>query len=427
MRQLTAIALILLLVLGVPPAAKAQALLPEVISGTVSITAELRAEIEAYLETSPPSVAPFYAPTYAQYEGQYTLVSLAGLNIESPDDPWFMEGRDDQPANVIWTGTVRINADGSGSMHSTPMSMARQLPKLAVPLALPAAGPGGGIYVRLPFQSGKSMQYGPRAVHGSGDYGTSGMLAVDLVGGTNLGANVANSTVFASTAGTVDYVCTDDYQAVIRTYNAATDDYFLYAHLYDNASLELDHVFGSGAVIGSLVPGTFTDDCGWTEQGDQIYHVHWMFEPSASAFKVGAYTITMSDEKFHAGDKVYGTGAWIFNTSTPSGIDDPTPGQAGAAPSFWDTVVGGIVNAAGGVAASLPPPASVTIIHAMSNTASLMFRLMWILVRGNLNLSFTMTILLAVITMRLLFSMPWFVAWVLRVARNLKQLFSPMG
>jgi hypothetical protein len=428
MRTIAAL-ILALLVLSIPPSVRAQAPAPEVISGPAEISAELRAQLETYLAASPPSVASFYAPTYAQDEGQYTLVSLAGLNIESADEPWYIEGRGDAPANVIWIGTVRINADGSGSLHSA-QRQARNLPKLAAPLIDLLPGAGGGSYVRLPYSTGRAMLYGVRGIHGAGDYGTSGMRAVDLVGGTGLGNNVASSTLLASGAGTVDYVCADDNSVAIRTYNSATDDYWLYAHVLDNASLEMDHVFAAGAVIGTLRSGAFDDDCGWAEQDDTIYHVHWMFEPASGAYRVGAYTILESDGKFHAGNNVYATGSWISNTGSPgNGVDDPPAGTTGTVPSFWDTVIGGMVSAASGAASVLPPPTAgiTTVIHTARNSVSLFFRLTWILLRGNLNFAWTAIALGIVIAVRLLVAVPWTAMLIVRILRVLKQTFSPLG
>ncbi len=422
--------LILFLVVGgiwIPPAAHAQAPAPEVIGGTVSISAELRANLEAYLQDFPPSPARFYAPTYVQNAGPSMLVSLAALDIASPEDPWTIEGSDDRAANVIWAGTVRIYADGTGTLFSSRVSgFARHAPKLAAPLF----APGGGAEIHLPFDFGKSMMYGVRLVHGEGDYGTSGMYAVDLVGGPSLGSNVASSSIFASAAGTVDYVCADDHSTAIRTYDAVADNTFVYAHLIDNELLVLDQVFSTGNLIGALQPGTYDDDCGWTEQDPDIYHIHWMFEPADGLYRVGNYTIKLSDKKIHAGDKVYGAGSWILNDSSGTGYDNPgSTGSAGGTPNFWDGITRAIVLRAAKIADALPRPntAVISTIHSAATTASLFFRLTWILVRGSLHLSFLWLIFGAIIAVRMAFLVPWLVMWVIRVVRQIKQTFSPVG
>lgn len=426
-RILTSIGLLAVLAIApvlISPAA-AQEPAPQVISGTVQISAWLRSALEAFLAASPPSTAPFYAPTYVQDQSTSTLVSLAALQIQSAEDPWQLESRDDAPSSVIWTGTVRILADGSGSLHSLPgRSQSRRLPKLATPLD---PGPGGGAYVRLPFQPGRSMMYGPRLVHGLGDYGTSGMYAVDLVGGDSLGSNVASSNVFASTAGTVDFVCSDDVSAAIRTYNSATDDHFVYAHLIDNANLELDHVFAPGGGIGSLRYGSFDDTCGWADQGDDVYHIHWMFEPSGGGYRVGQYLITLGDKKFHTASTAIGSGGWILNTITGTGVDDPGAGNT-QTPNIWD----GIVQAIGGVVTYmattvLPPHTTLELLRGVTNTILLMFRLAWILVRGNLNLTIPAALLIAVINFRILLYFPQVTFWAIHVIRHIKQLLNPGG
>ena len=415
MKRVLAFALLMVIGLWPMPAAQAQAPAPEVIDGTMPISVELRTALEAYLEAYPPSAAPYYAPTYVQDQGAYVLVSLAGLDLQSADDPWRMESTEDQPSNVVWIGTVRIYPDGSGEMYSTQQT--RNLPHLAAP----DLGPGGGQYVHLPFTPGKSMMYGVRLIHGSGDYGTSGMYAVDLVGGDSLGTNVASSTVYASAAGEIDYVCADDVSVAVRTYNEATDDYFVYAHLLDNASLELETVFTSGQAIGALRYGTFDDSCGWAEQADSNYHIHLMFEPSGGAYKVGTYTVLLSDKKFHSGDKTYGAGDWIFNNYVHSGYDDPS-GAGSYVPSIWDNIVSGIVVFITGTGNLLPAHNSTSaILRGVMNTVVLFFRLTWILLRGNLNLAPIAVIALFLIGVRIPFWTIKLIFWGIRVFRLLKQ------
>jgi hypothetical protein len=272
------------------------------------------------------------------------------------------------------------------------------------------------------------MMYGVRLIHGSGDYGTSGMYAVDLVGGDSLGTNVASSTVYASATGEVEWKCADDVQVVVRTYDEAEDNYFVYAHLVDNSSLVLEHTFATGSVMGTLQYGSFTDDCGWSQQLNSVYHIHWMFEPAAGAFKVNNCTITLSDEKFHCGEQTIGGGGWITNMLVYNGTDDPTsPGMSGA-PSFWDPLVAVIVNLVLSTANLIPAHNSASImLTSFLNTAVLGLRLAWILIRGELNIQPLIYIVMFLIAVRIPMMVIWLVFWVIRVLRVIKQLVSPMG
>lgn len=422
-----------LVMIGVWPhaAARAQAPAVQVISGTVPISVELKDALETFLNAYPPSPAPFYAPTYLQELGTYTVVSLAGLDLQSPEDPWQMETRADEPRTVVWIGSVRVYPSGSAELVSANITRPN-LPKMAT-ILLP--GPGGSASIRLPFQTGKSMQYGPRLVHGLGDYGTSGMYAVDLVGGDSLGTNVASDTIFASAAGTVDYVCTDGTSVAIRTHNSSSDDTFVYAHLLSNSNLTMSHVFAANAMLGALKHGGFSDTCGWAEQGPTIYHVHWMFEPSGGSYAVGGYTILLSDKKFHTSQGAIGSGGWLSNSSanpgtgtgTGTGADDPG-GATDIVPSFWDPVVAAIVGFVTSTLALLPDHNSASVmLQGAFNAVVLFFRLTWVLVRGNLNLTPIMLIAGFLLLIRVPFAITWLVFFAIRVVRVLKQTFDLMG
>jgi hypothetical protein len=257
-------------------------------------------------------------------------------------------------------------------------------------------------------------------IHGSGEYGTTGMYAVDLVGGDSLGTNIASPAVFASAAGTIDYVCTDDTSVAVRTHDDASDDTFVYAHLLDNANLEMDHSFAAGEQIGSLKYGAFDDTCGWAQQGPLIYHVHWMFEPSGGGYQVGGYTILLSDKKFHKGNAAIGSGGFIINLGSSGGVDDPPP--AVTVPSIWDNVVYAIVSVVKGVAALLPDHNSVSVIlRGGLNAIVLFFRLAWLLLRGRLNLAPLAVIALFVLAFRVPYTVTWLIFWGVRVFRILKQ------
>jgi len=400
-----------------PVDARAQASAPVVIGGTTPISAQLRADLESYLAENPPSTAPYYAPTYFRDDGPSALVSLAGLNLQSPDETWHMEARDGETRKVIWIGTVRIFDSGGGELISANLNHIGS-PKLAMP-ALPA--PGGGTNIHLPFDPGKSMQYGPRLIHGSGDYGTTGMYAVDLVGGDSLGTNVASRNIYASALGTVDYVCDDDTSVAVRTVDEGADNTFVYAHLLTNANLVAEHEFAVGAVIGALRYGAFDDTCGWAEQAADIYHVHWMFEPASGTYAVGGYTILLSDGMFHTASTSIGSGGWIINNASGSGADDP--GGTGAfAPSIWDAVVGAISKFVNGIASLLPDHTSASaLLGATFNTIMLFFRLVFVLVRGKLNLVPIVAILVYLFATRISQGAVWFVFWAIRVIRLLKQ------
>src|SRR6185369_3414847 len=206
-----------------------------VFDSTIPVDAGVRASVDAWLATNNPSTATYYAITYVRSDGfdEYT-VCLASLNLASPDEDWSLtDTTADGDSKLVWVGTVRVNPDGSVDLLTEPQGAEGEsyVPHLALPV-LPA--PGGGPEIRWPWETGKTVMYGPNGVHGVGysSYGT-GMLALDLVSGPDLGSNASRNFVYASANGTVDYVCTDDTSDTIRV-NDGAGNKFMYAHLVDN-------------------------------------------------------------------------------------------------------------------------------------------------------------------------------------------------
>lgn len=422
--------LVFLLLLGfLLPAriVKAQDPVPaQIVDSTVPISTELRSMLTAYLQVSPPAPVSYYAVTYVQQSGFDTLVSLAGLNISAPEETWALEADEGVDGKVVWIGTVRIFENGGGELFSkTPSPATRELASLTFTPALtvqPAAG--GGSYLSMPFQAGRQMMYGIRAIHGLGDYGTSGMYAVDLVGGTSMGSGVAGPIVYAADGGTVDYVCNDDTTVAIRTHNGTTGDYFVYAHMLDNANLLIDHVFGHGGAIGTLKSGKFTDTCGWADQANSVYHLHFMFKPSNGSMKIAGYTLTFSDKKFHTADKAIGTGGWLAGGGGGGGgLDDPSAihGSSGGF-NFWDQFLLGIVTFVTGTSNLMPEHNSPTVfLHSVFNTIVLVMKLAWILLRNNINLGLTTFLLLSAFAVNGFTWIIYAIFWVIRVVRLIKQ------
>lgn len=392
---------------------QAQSETPYVVDSTTPISSELRAALDAWLATDPPSDAMYYIVTYVQPEGAETLVSLAGVNLTSPEADWSLE-----EGSWVWLGSVRVLADGSVEPFSVSPSASRGL-------LLRPAYDGGGSYVAFPFYN--SAQYGPRGVHGSGDYGTSGMLAVDLVGGDNMGVSSMPPQAIASDDGEVDYVCDDGTSVAVRTHNSSTGDYFVYAHMLDNANLTLGHEFAQGALIGALKYGSFDDTCGWAEQQTNHYHLHWMFTPSGGTFQAGACILTVSTQKWQCGSQTISTGQFLAGGGGYSGTPGEDDGGASAVydPTFWDYVLGGIIALVDSLFVSvLPEHGSSEIIYVFFNTIEMVFRLARILVFQSINIYPIIFVLGVVIAFRLLLSLV-FVALVL--LRAWKQLVPVIG
>lgn len=347
----------------------------EIVDTTMPISAEVKGEVESYLSLHPPAETPYYAVTYFEDQGQVMYVSLAGL--ETPGE-WNLVER----VNVVWIGTVMI--ERNGRELDVKRYGANPSPKMA---ALKAAA-GGGPDVQFPWEAGKSTYYGTRAVHGSGDYGTVGMLAVDFVSGDGFGANAASPNVHAAATGTIDYICSDGTSVAIRTENSG--DYFIYAHLLDNSSLTMGKTFTKGSKIGTLKYGEFTGShCGWARQQPTNYHNHFMFVPANGRFQIENCILTVESQKWNCAGREVSAGGWLTGgggSSVPPDLDDPPPGSEGSGKNFWDYIMTGMAVVVTVVIGYLPNATETNVFITMLNAAAITVRMFYVLVKSNFNM-----------------------------------------
>jgi hypothetical protein len=210
--------------------------------------------------------------------------------------------------------------------------------------------------------------YGLRGIHGSGDYGTSGMVAVDLVGGDTLGTNIAPPTVYASASGTISYICTDGTSVAVQVTNGT--DTFIYAHLVDNANLTIGHAVTKGVPFASITYGSYTDECGWASQSATSYHLHWMFAPDSGFFQTEGYVLDTSTGVFTRGTETVNKLGYLTASGGSSVIidnpDDPINGPVLVIDPYnpanitlsgghiWDNIIMGLFQAMGNFASTLP-------------------------------------------------------------------------
>ena len=353
--------IILIAILASPFSALAQE--PGIIMAqpTIPIGSEINEAVISLLTSARPAETYLYAITYTSIYGNGWIASVVGLdNIEPPYTEWSLEDGD-----AVWLGSIIIPDQGDPT-YFDPAALAVNTAHTAK--LLPGAGGGAQIY--MPFAQGKQMMYGLRGVHGSGDYGTSGMLAVDLVGATNVGASIAPDDVYASAAGVIDYVCTDGISVAVRTYNSTTEDTFLYAHLVDNANLTIGYSIARGQMFATLVHGSFQDTCGWASQSPESYHLHWMFEPSDDYFQAEGYILDTTTGIWKQGTTSIGplnyltasggNSTYIIDEDDPTGL--PVLDVSVIDPSkitlrgghIWDNMIMGMFSFLGGIASGFP-------------------------------------------------------------------------
>jgi len=406
------ILLIVCLMLFIAVPVQAQSADPYIIRTTKPIPDALRDNLNMWLATDAPSDAPYYIVTYSKPKTGYTVVSLVGVDLPSPDAEWNLS---EYPS--LWMGTVKVFDDGTVS----PLTFAAHSPKVA---RLQSAA-GGGSYVAFPWQAGTSVVFGPRGVHGSGDYGTSGLLAVDFVSGTGFGPSAANDGVYASDAGVVDYVCEDATSTAIRTHNTTTGDYFVYAHILANDSLDYDVEFAKGELIGSLKHGSFDDTCGWAEQTSTSWHVHWMFVPASGSFRAEDCRLTVSTQKWDCSGEEVGTGQFLYGGGgsgalSASGLGTASAGVADTQASFWDYFLGGIIRIFDTLFLSqLPEHGSYEFLAAIYNAIDITFTLTQVMIAENLNIYPLVHAIELALGIKLLFSLGWLAAFALKAWKSL--------
>jgi hypothetical protein len=416
--------------------APAQAQEPAYIVSTLQPIAEdTRAAVNAWLASTPPFPLTYYAVTYAQPtdNGTAFYICLVALNLTSPDEEWSFTGRTDADGNFVpsavgWFGTVKVFSDGAVILRSSSTEQASASSKMAAPLL----GPGGGTHVTFPWQPAKAVQYGLAGVHPAGYSLADDWRAVDLLSGSDLGSGAANDKVYASTSGTVDYVCDDGTTVAIKTDNG--NDEFIYAHLLDNANLEIDHSFNARALIGSLKHGSFTDSCGTALQTAQHWHLHWGFRKgSNNTFRVeGCFLFAIVDNYLGSSAGVWQCGTekikprdWLYhygNIAILEGEVDLT-GADGmpTQPRFFTFLLTGLKAVFDAMIGNTLPEhnSAWSAVTPVLNGVKIIFRIVNVLLRGNFNLIPAMTAIAALITLKL-FLTPFSIAGaIMRIIKSL--------
>lgn len=405
--------------------AHAQTAPGQIVSVNEPISPELRDALELWLQT-PPSSAVYYAVTYTQPIGMDNYVSMVGLNIASPDAPWSVTGDEFGNTQVIWLDTLRVFADGTVTRPFSETSSSAAF-KLAMPIYQPVLGAGGGSYVRFPWQPSKAVQFGVLGIHNS-DFGLEGGKAVDLISGSDMGSGAANDWAYASVSGTVNYIC--NYGDTVAVRITGGGDSFLYAHLLPNANLELDHSFSAGQKIGQLKHGTFTDECGNALQQDDHWHLHWGFLMSAGKFQAEGCFLTGAGPlaKWMCGNTETRPLGFLYhygNIGTnpdPGTVGSHTGTGAGGGPSFWDYFLEGTLGFVDYLFdASLPEHNSniSDLADGVLSGVKIVFRISYMLLRGNLNLAPAFTLIVGAITIVMALRL---IAFVFIVWRALLQL-----
>lgn len=348
MKKLTIIISLFVLAALVTPVS-AQTLTGEIIllPGPDPVEFEISTRAWEWLSNNRPADTNIYTITHVTYKPNKIFVSIAGLRPEVDPHNWTLDGD-----CIWWERPLILYPDGTaewmvlpGEQPEAKLNRARLMVAAIVPIIanfLPEHEPGGGPMILFPF-SGRAM-FGPRGVHGAGDYGFVGGYAVDWVGGDDLGANVMSSSILASADGTVVGVCYDDTSGAIRVNNGITNDTFVYAHLTLDSDYEIGDSIFKGGAIGRLVYGDFDDTCGWASQAANHYHVHWMFDPEDGFFQAGKWVLDLTAACWKSGAEQVCVNGWMDSANAGSlGSDDGAIATLGG-DHIWDGMLVGLYN-----------------------------------------------------------------------------------
>ena len=317
---------------------------------SVTVDELLAYDVEEYLNAHIP--APYttniYAISHSAAASGGVYVSLVGLDpTTAAPYRWSYED------NVIWKGSLLlVNGEFSPYRPSIPRENA-----------------GGGADVAFPWTIGTQMMFGSRGIHGEQDN------SVDWVSGDDFGSSAAGPEVYASGAGKITNVCEDAIQMGVTI--EGPNYRFGYLHLEKDSGLVEGKDFTRGQYIGRLKYGTFDGECGYANQQDNHYHLHWTFQQNNGKFQAEAWTLFYNSSEWKKGNNTVKVGQWMLGgggtgneplptitpggpTATPGGPGGPTDpggGTPAVIPRFWTYLLMGVKSLYNVLLAALPTSA----------------------------------------------------------------------
>lgn len=320
---------------------------------SVEVSDKLSDQIAYILSKDAPVRGVFkYAITDVTDKDPFVIVSVAGFSVSQPDT-WSID-------NAIWIGTVTtVKNSTNGYVDVVNVKNTTY---------------GGGSGDILPFQNGTTAQYGPAGVHDCG-FSLNGWKAVDLF--------PSQGMVYAAQAGEVSYICRDSHQMSIRVGNN------MYVHLVDTG-IEVGKNFTQGEAISNLVPGTFSDTCGNTDQLEDAAHVHFCFIPSGDGtYSADGYTLSTSTGNWTKGETtVHPTDYLTATWENADIIPDSTVGN-----NFWDGIVDGITTLTKPAKDALPQHQDMGIADTVLKKVSTPLELAYAVVLSQFNMTVPMWVI----------------------------------
>ena len=372
---------------------------------SVVIDQDLQDEVAAALVGDIPNEdANCWAITDIYTVGDYSMISLAGLEADEPVDwnDWTFQ-------DALWTGTAIIRDNGDTTYTTGLDEDATYLTLLGEssfsdPNDGADQGGGGGNWIWFPWLAGTQGFYGSRGVHRA-SVALPGWVAVDIVGGVNYGDTTFPNMVYGSYTEPIKSICRDGTAVGLTTEN------YYYLHLEESTSFQPGLLIRQGQPVGSLVMGSFNDKCGWAGQNATSYHLHWGFKPALDYKTIENWVLNIDDEIWRNGGQSVDIGGSILAewpdhsgpipTAGPSvtpGGPTPTPGSAPPVPrvyggdSLWDPFIYGLYDMAQVTANRFPEHTASGIGSQITSGAEIAIRVAFVMLTSNFDLTISIII-----------------------------------
>lgn len=321
------------------------------LGSTIPIPDELDQAIHTALQTSPslPSLYLWYVTTNVTNRGGgWWTVSVAGLTTPQGN----------VQDHGAWTGALLIDLnpitpalsrsailrtpEGDALLPASPLEQSARaslsLPISRVPSANNQTLTTTNTYLYFPFETGKSLVFGPAGVHGKTGSDTVGRAAVDFLGSSSNDLNTtAPPIAYAAEHGSVIFVCKGAANWGIKI-DGDTNTLSYYHLLPNSAQLAEGATFEQGQQIAGLVFGDLSDTCGYADQASNHFHLHFVFDHEGY-LNIDHCTLNIASEEFVCSDGTQG-----INDVLTAQWQLPGGGGAGSysGSNFWDFIVSGI-------------------------------------------------------------------------------------
>lgn len=359
---------------------------------------------EALVSDNPDLSSNMWAITDVYTVGDYSMISLAGLDVDDPEDP-----DDWNIYDAIWVGTAlaRENGDSTytvGLQGSSTYSTLLGESTFDDPTSGAEGGGEGGGHLWFPWRIGTLANYGMLGVHDA-SVTLPGWKAVDFVGGSTYGDNHMPNMVYGVTTEPIKWICRDGTQLGLATEN------FYYLHLEPNSSIQTGSMIYQGQPIGALITGSHNTDCGYTSQQSTSYHLHFGFSPAGDYFQMENWVLNLTSEDWVNGSSVVSPrqnllAEWPSHSGpVPTQGPTPTPGgptpTVGAEPppppayggdSLWDPVVYGLHDMAEITASRFPEHEEEGMGTQITSGAEIAIRVAFVMLSSNFDLSISMVV-----------------------------------